>query len=864
MKNKELAIAQLKDPKFYLENFCKIKGKKPGQLLPFVLKECQKDLFNTVRNFNRVILLKARQLGMSSAMCGYFYHNTITNPGTTTALIGYNSDLTAELLDKVKLFHKSTPPELRPTVHYNTKYEISFPKIDSKILVLPSTEYVGRGYTLSNALCVSGDTKIFLADGIQKKVKELQAGEFIVNGNGGLSKVKKVITKSNTDPMVRLNIYGTDDLVVTPDHKVLTRDPKNYQGVWKEAQDITEKDYIAYPYFQCRNRVKNIVMEDVNFGNHGGYRKKVNLNIKIDYNFGLFVGWYLAEGSARKSQISLSVHKKEVPQLLNLIQNSIVGNISSFSVSYSNDSKTAIIHLYGRNFAHFMSTTFGRISLEKTINDKVWYWGWSFGKGLIFGLFSGDGYFGSPKNDCVILTNTSPQLIYQTKKLLVSLRIGLAGIRHCDSYRYGKKGRHRYDLMLTGKGNYKFRRIFGLELPVYNNGRARWMLENIPGANQGHSRWRKGKFHYWARIKKIIIDKPEPEVYDIVLPKNPHSFLTVSGVVKNCTELAFWEKPEEKMQTLEASVPIDGKLVIESTPAGVGNLYHRIWQSDNDYIKKMYGWWWEYTKEELDVIRKRMNNPRKFSQEFLCEFLSSGRPVFDMGMVKKQRSNIWNIGTKIKLEDGNWFQVKSDEGWTIYKPPTKDGLYIFGIDVSEGVDGGAESAAVVWDRKTGEEVAMYHGYIPPDRYADVLDRKGRWYNNALMVVEINNHGLTTVTGLKKKLYPSLYFRPSKFDNVAEKVTTKIGWKTTAVTRPLLIDDFGQAVRDENLKIHSKALLDQMMVFIYNDNGEMEAQSGYMDDIIFAAGIGFQGFKVLYDKPLTQINYNQHLPNSSPY
>ena len=62
MKNKD-TVKMLRDPKFYLENFCKIKGKKPGKLIPFILNEAQKDLFNTVRRNPRVMILKARQMG---------------------------------------------------------------------------------------------------------------------------------------------------------------------------------------------------------------------------------------------------------------------------------------------------------------------------------------------------------------------------------------------------------------------------------------------------------------------------------------------------------------------------------------------------------------------------------------------------------------------------------------------------------------------------------------------------------------------------------------------------------------------------------------------------------------------------------
>ena len=478
MKVTEDLFKKIQDPKFYLENLVKIKGKKPGALLPFLLNEAQKDLFNTVRKSERTIILKARQIGFSTAMVGFFYHNTIMNPGTNTAIIGYNSSLTSELLDKVKTFYRTTPDELRPTIFYNSKYEISFPRIDSKIMVLPSTENVGRGYTLHNVLC---------------------------------------------------------------------------------------------------------------------------------------------------------------------------------------------------------------------------------------------------------------------------------------------------------------------------------------------------------------------------------------------TELSAWDKADEKMMTLEASVPIGGKIVIESTPRGMGNLYHRMWMSDNDYVKKMYGWWWGYTEKEIETIRRRMNDPQKFAQEYGCRFLSSGRPVFDYEYIEKQYKNVLKVGDIV----GDHIVKEVDE-LRIYHPPEKDGLYVAGVDVSEGVQGGDYSSVTIWNRKTGEEVAMYRGLIPPDILGEKLDQWGRKYNNALMVVEVNNHGLTTITILRQKSYPLLYFRQSKLETMGVTGTDKIGWRTTKVTRPLLIDDLAQALRDDILTIHSQELLDEMSVFVYNDNGDAVPQEGFHDDTIFSAGIGVQGFKVMYSGELTQLDYSQHLPKGFSY
>ena len=65
-------LEKFKDPKFYLENFTSIKGKKPGALVPFVLNEAQKDLFQDVINnrktevdaLNGILCRYARQSGV--------------------------------------------------------------------------------------------------------------------------------------------------------------------------------------------------------------------------------------------------------------------------------------------------------------------------------------------------------------------------------------------------------------------------------------------------------------------------------------------------------------------------------------------------------------------------------------------------------------------------------------------------------------------------------------------------------------------------------------------------------------------------------------------------------------------------------
>jgi len=852
---------QLLDPNFYLSNFCKIKGKEGKGLIPFILKPAQLDIFNTMRNNNRVIIMKARQIGFSTCVTGFLYHQTITTAGVSTAIVGYNNDLTAELLDKIKTFYRTTPDSLKPTIHYNSKYEISFPKVDSKILVLPSTDNVGRGYTIN--YCLSGDTNIIMRDFNEKKIKNILKGDDIINGKGGFSKVLKLTKIKNTKKLINIASYGSDNLILTEDHKVLTRGFSTGIPVWKESGNIKKGDYLAYPYFQCRNRIKTLDIPIIKSKSNNRVRP-ISRTIQITPEFGLFVGWYLAEGSFDGLRLTLSINKNETEEVLQVI-NEIRPYVGKISIYKSKTSETATVRIHGKEFGTLISDLFGNGSAKKVINQSVWNWGWDVGYAVLRGLIDGDGY--TKQKTKVQITTTSLQLANSVKRLMVSLRLGIPSIyKNENCYRYDLKVKTRYDILLSGKGNYKLRRKLGYELPIFNNKRAKWRTENLPFANQGGGYWKRGIQYYWSRISSVSESEYEEYVYDISLGDEPHSFLTHAGVVHNCllTELPFWEKAEDKMITLEASVPVNGKIIIESSPGAVGDYFHRMWVSDNDYIKKEYGWWWNYSEEEINVIRRRMNNPRKFNNNYALEFLLSGRSVFTKETIALQRKNVLKVGDKVKLTDGTEHVVHEEEGFRIYKPPEEGHFYVAGADCSEGVTGGDYAVCSILNRMSGEEVGFWRGHIAPDRFAKVLNKWGRHYNNALMVVEAEAHGNVVLNILKNLLYPSLYFRPANFDTMGSKWSDKLGWKTTKVTRPILIDEFEQMTREGNIKVRSKETVDEMTVFIFNNANNMVAMDSYHDDAIFATAIACQGFKVMSDKPMTQINYNQHLPVSGGY
>src|SRR5690606_20880486 len=99
--------------------------------------------------------------------------------------------------------------------------------------------------------------------------------------------------------------------------------------------------------------------------------------------------------------------------------------------------------------------------------------------------------------------------------------------------------------------------------------------------------------------------------------------------------------------------------------------------------------------------------------------------------------------------DGKVDFVDDPKGYiSIWKEPEPDLFYCIGADVAEGLAHGDFSCAYVGDPQF-DVVAEWHGHIDPDLYGVELVKLARYYNDAYLGVENNNHGLTTLSSIKK-------------------------------------------------------------------------------------------------------------------
>jgi len=88
-------------------------------------------------------------------------------------------------------------------------------------------------------------------------------------------------------------------------------------------------------------------------------------------------------------------------------------------------------------------------------------------------------------------------------------------------------------------------------------------------------------------------------------------------------------------------------------------------------------------------------------------------------------------------------------GLDVFFLPDSGKTYCLGADPAAGVLGGDESALAVIELETGREVCSGAGqWEPTHTFPEIIKDVARYYNNAFILVEKNNHGHSTLAPLK--------------------------------------------------------------------------------------------------------------------
>jgi hypothetical protein len=147
------AIRLANDLEFFAAERLKIRP-KAGSLAPFIFNPAQRELHRRLEEQKaktgrvRAIVLKARQMGISTYVAARYFRRTIASPGLRTAIIGHERAASRNLFGLVKRFHDHLPDDLKPALGTSNAEELIFSTIDSGYLVSVATlEGSGRSST---------------------------------------------------------------------------------------------------------------------------------------------------------------------------------------------------------------------------------------------------------------------------------------------------------------------------------------------------------------------------------------------------------------------------------------------------------------------------------------------------------------------------------------------------------------------------------------------------------------------------------------------------------------------------------------------------------------------------------------------
>ncbi len=299
----------------------------------------------------------------------------------------------------------------------------------------------------------------------------------------------------------------------------------------------------------------------------------------------------------------------------------------------------------------------------------------------------------------------------------------------------------------------------------------------------------------------------------------------------------------------------------ESTANGYGNYYEQTWglavAGESRFKPRFYGWREMYDDATFALIASEFTDKKILKQEYPETpeeaFIASGTGFFDNDQIMQYLK----LGTSAPIKKGTLtleclhpttckslsvcefkaphFEEDTMGECEIWEEPKAYHSYILGGDVSEGVDGDYSVARVI-DAKSLKTVAKWKSKLcPPDLFAVAVFALGVWYNSAYAGVESNKDGLWVNSELFKMGYPNLYYR-EELDDITHKVSRKVGFKTDAKTRPVILSELRKVLSKVKDCWNDAAFLRECVTFVRNKVGRAEAMTGKHDDEIMSHAI----------------------------
>jgi hypothetical protein len=184
----------------------------------------------------------------------------------------------------------------------------------------------------------------------------------------------------------------------------------------------------------------------------------------------------------------------------------------------------------------------------------------------------------------------------------------------------------------------------------------------------------------------------------------------------------------------------------------------------------------------------------------------------------------------------------------MYETVKEKCTYFVGVDCARGMEQDSGRATgdfasfMVLNGTTGDFAMQFSDWVNPVEMAKHVDAVGRYYNNAMMIVELTgNLGLWCQQVLRDQYqYPNWYMWKGKDDKTWGKgKSPALGWETTGRTRDLLLSTFRGALHNGmknipgGLRVKDEEFCRQMDLMTMSTGMRWDVEHGHDD--VFMAG-----------------------------
>ena len=290
----------------------------------------------------------------------------------------------------------------------------------------------------------------------------------------------------------------------------------------------------------------------------------------------------------------------------------------------------------------------------------------------------------------------------------------------------------------------------------------------------------------------------------------------------------------------------DSKVIITSTANGVGNMFHKIYESaihdQSEYKSFTIGWQDVPGRDEAWKKQTIANTSEaQFEQEYGNSFLGTGNTLINADTLLGMRAL-----------DGEW----KKDGLTVYDTPKENHNYVVTVDVSQG-RGFDFSTFSIFDvsQRPFKQVCTYRdNMISPMLFPDLINKYCSRYNEALVIIENNAEGSMVATQLHYDIeYPNVFVQGmTHAKDIGITMSRKIKRVGCSTLKELL--------EENRLSVVDRATITELMTFV-NKGSSFEADRGYHDDmvmncVLFAWFVTTEFFTHLTDTAVKDLLYSE--------